>query len=34
MKNILFPPFKGKIKEIYVKPGQMVSKNHVLVELE
>jgi biotin carboxyl carrier protein len=34
MKNMIFPPFKGIIKEIYVKPGQMVSKNHVLVELE
>jgi len=34
MKNIIFPPFKGKIKEVFVNPGQLVPKNFVLVELE
>lgn len=34
MKNILFSPADGYIKNINVKNGQMVPKNHVLVELE
>ncbi len=34
MKNIIFPPFEGIVKEVYVKPGQLVPKNHVLIELE
>lgn len=34
MKNIIFPSIKGKVKQVLVKPGQLVPKNHVLVELE
>ncbi len=34
MKNVILPPFKGKIKEVFVKSGQLVPKNHVLIELE
>ncbi len=34
MKNILFAPAAGYVKKINVEEGQMVPKNHVLVELE
>jgi len=34
MKNIIFPPFKGKIKKIHVKPNQQVPKNFVLIEMK
>lgn len=34
MKNIIFPPFEGRVKEVFVKSGQLVPKNYVLVELE
>lgn len=34
MKNIIKAPFDGVIKKIYVKEGEIVPKNHVLVELK
>jgi len=34
MKNILIAPFNGKIKNVLVKQGTLVSKNEVLVEME
>jgi len=34
MKNIIKAPFDGVIKKIYVKEGEIVSKNHLLVELK
>lgn len=34
MKNKIFPPGKARIKAINVKPGQMVPKNYILIELE
>ena len=34
MKNIILAPFDGKIKKINVKIGEMVPKNHVLIELK
>ncbi|MCK5856928.1 MAG: acetyl-CoA carboxylase biotin carboxyl carrier protein subunit [Bacteroidales bacterium] len=34
MKNIIKAPFDGEIKKIYVKEGETVSKNHLLVELK
>ncbi len=34
MKNIMFAPAAGYIKNVNVKKGQMVPKNHVLIELE
>ena len=33
MKNIIAAPFDGVVKTMNVKTGQMVPKNHVLVEL-
>ncbi len=34
MKNSVLAPRDGKVKEIKVVPGQMVTKNFLLVELE
>ena len=34
MKNIIKAPFDGVIKKIYVKEGDIVSKNQLLVEME
>lgn len=34
MKNVIFSPGAGFVKKINVEEGIMVSKNHVLVELE
>jgi biotin carboxyl carrier protein len=34
MKNVILAPFKGKVKAINVKSGDMVPKNFVLIELE
>ncbi len=34
MKNIIKAPFDGVIKKIHVKEGEIVSKNHLLVELK
>ena len=34
MKNIILAPFDGTIKSINVKLGELVTKNHVLVELK
>ena len=34
MKNIIKAPFDGVIKKIYVNEGEIVSKNHLLVELK
>ncbi|MFN2396359.1 MAG: acetyl-CoA carboxylase biotin carboxyl carrier protein subunit [Bacteroidales bacterium] len=34
MKNIILAPFDGKVKKINVSIGEMVPKNHVLIELK
>lgn len=34
MKNVILAPFDAKVKKINVKIGEMVPKNHVLIELE
>ncbi|MEI6900018.1 MAG: acetyl-CoA carboxylase biotin carboxyl carrier protein subunit [Bacteroidota bacterium] len=34
MNNIILAPFNGVIKKIYVKNGDMVSKDHLLIELK
>lgn len=34
MKNDLKSPITGKIKDIYVKPGDIVMKNQVILEFE
>lgn len=34
MKNILFAPAAGLVKKINVDEGKMVTKDHILVELE
>ncbi|MDD5569703.1 MAG: acetyl-CoA carboxylase biotin carboxyl carrier protein subunit [Bacteroidales bacterium] len=34
MKNKLFPSLDGIVKDVYVKAGEMVKKDMVLVELE
>ncbi len=34
MKNILFAPVGGRVKVINVKEGQMVPKDHILVEIK
>ena len=34
MKNILFAPFAGLVKQINVDEGKMVTKDQILVELE
>ncbi len=34
MKNHVKAPFDGKVKVIYVKKGQIVTKNLVILELE
>jgi len=34
MNNSLLAPFEGTIGKVFVKPGQVVSKNQLLVELE
>jgi pyruvate carboxylase len=33
MKNIIAAPFDGVIKTVNVKTGELVPKNHVLIEL-
>ena len=34
MKNIIFAPFDGTIKSVNVKQGELVAKNHILVEMK
>jgi biotin carboxyl carrier protein len=34
MKNLIFAPISGIIKDINVTQGQLVSKNFVIIELE
>ena len=34
MKNMIRAPFDGKIKEIYVKEGDIVAKNFLVVEMQ
>jgi biotin carboxyl carrier protein len=34
MENILFSSIEGKVKKIYVKEGEIVMKNHLLIEIE
>ncbi|MDR3610942.1 MAG: acetyl-CoA carboxylase biotin carboxyl carrier protein subunit [Ignavibacteriaceae bacterium] len=34
MENILLSSIEGKIKKIYVKEGETVMKNHLLIEIE
>lgn len=34
MKNVLRAPFNGIVKDVYVKKGEMVPKNFLLVELQ
>jgi biotin carboxyl carrier protein len=34
MKNVIVSSITGVVKEINAKPGQMVPKNFVLIELE
>ncbi len=34
MKNVITAPKNGIVKSIHVEVGQMVPKNHVLIELE
>ena len=34
MKNLIIAPFDGKVKKINVNQGDVVPKNHVLIELE
>ncbi len=34
MKNIILAPFDGKIKRVNVKEGDVVPKNHALVEMK
>jgi biotin carboxyl carrier protein len=33
MMNEVMSPFDGQVKAIHVKPGDRVSKNHVMIEL-
>lgn len=33
MMNDVISPFDGQVKAIHVKPGDKVSKNHVMIEL-
>ncbi len=33
MDNEIIAPVSGKVKKVYVKPGQMVTKNELLIEL-
>jgi biotin carboxyl carrier protein len=34
MKNMIVAPFDGKVKILFVKQGDIVAKNFVLIELE
>jgi biotin carboxyl carrier protein len=34
MENILLSSIAGKIKKIYIKEGETVMKNHLLIEIE
>jgi biotin carboxyl carrier protein len=34
MENILLSSVEGKIKKVYVKEGETVMKNHILIEIE
>ena len=34
MENILLSTIEGKIKTIYIKEGETVMKNHLLIEIE
>jgi biotin carboxyl carrier protein len=34
MENIILSPLEGKINKIYVKEGETVMKNHLLIEIE
>jgi biotin carboxyl carrier protein len=34
MENILLSSIEGKIKKIYIKEGETVMKNHLLIEIE
>jgi biotin carboxyl carrier protein len=34
MNNIIIAPVDGSIKKIYVKPGEVVVKNYLLVEMK
>jgi biotin carboxyl carrier protein len=34
MMNLVKVPIDGKVKKIYVTPGEIIPKNHLMVELE
>jgi biotin carboxyl carrier protein len=34
MENILLSSIEGKVKKIYIKEGETVMKNHLLIEIE
>jgi biotin carboxyl carrier protein len=34
MENILLSTIEGKVKKIYIKKGETVIKNHLLIEIE
>lgn len=34
MNNLILAPFDGTIKKVYVKPGEVVVKNYLLVEMK
>ena len=34
MENILLSTIEGKVKKIYIKEGETVIKNHLLIEIE
>jgi biotin carboxyl carrier protein len=34
MENILLSSIEGKIKKIYIKEGETLMKNHLLIEIE
>ncbi len=34
MNNLIVAPFDGVVKKVYVKPGEVVVKNYLLVEMK
>ncbi|MBI9070162.1 MAG: acetyl-CoA carboxylase biotin carboxyl carrier protein subunit [Melioribacteraceae bacterium] len=34
MQNLVVSPVRGKVKDVRIKQGQMVPKNHLLIEIE
>jgi biotin carboxyl carrier protein len=34
MENIIISSIEGKIKKIYIKEGETIMKNHLLIEIE